>query len=76
MPDHGTAPRAADSAPGVREVILLAAAVVGAVLGAAIVTSFLPAGLQGVIFHTPLAIAVLIVGTAGVLWRLTRRPQG
>jgi len=46
------------------------------VLGAAIVTSVLPTNLQEVVFHTPLAIVVLIVGTAWLLWRIARRPPG
>ncbi|MFL5778413.1 MAG: hypothetical protein ACJ761_05680 [Chloroflexota bacterium] len=60
--------------PGWREVLLLAAAAVAVVLGAAVVTSLLPTGLQGLVFHTPLAIAVLIVGSGWLLWRISRRP--
>jgi FtsH-binding integral membrane protein len=60
---------------GWREVLLVAAIAVGAVLGAAVLTALLPTDLQRVIFHTPLLIAVLIVGTVFVLWRLAgRRP--
>jgi hypothetical protein len=48
---------------------------VGVVLGAAILTSALPTDAQRVIFHTPLAIVILVVGTGFVLWRIaTRRP--
>jgi FtsH-binding integral membrane protein len=48
---------------------------VGVVLGAAILTSVLPTEVQRVIFHTPLLIAVLILGTGFVLWRIAaRRP--
>jgi heme A synthase len=59
--------------PGWRDVALVAAAVVAVVMGAAIVTSLLPTTLQQVVFHTPLAIVVLIVGTGWLLWRISRR---
>jgi hypothetical protein len=58
--------------PGLREVLLLAAAVVVIVLIAAGVTALLPREGQGVVFHTPLLILVLVVGTALVLWRILR----
>ena len=48
--------------PGWREVLLVAGAAVAIVLGAAVLTSILPTGLQEVVFHSPLAIVVLIVG--------------
>jgi hypothetical protein len=57
-------------APGWREVLLLASAIVVLVLGAAIVTSLLPTDLQRIVFHSPLAILVLIGGTGLVLWRV------
>jgi len=59
--------------PGWREVLLVAAVVVLVVLGAAVLTSLLPVSLQDIVFHTPLAIVVLIVGTAWLLWRISRR---
>lgn len=60
---------------GWREVLIVAAVAVGVVLGAAILTSTLPTDAQRVIFHTPLLIGVLIVGTGFVLWRIAaRRP--
>ena len=60
---------------GWREVIIVAAAAVAVVRGAAILTSVLPADAQRVIFHTPVLIAVLIGGTVLVLWRIAaRRP--
>jgi hypothetical protein len=60
---------------GWREVLIVAAVAVAVVLGAAILTSALPTDAQRVIFHTPLAIVVLIVGTSYVLWRIAaRRP--
>jgi hypothetical protein len=62
--------------PGWREVLLVAAAAVAVVLGAAVLTSILPTGLQEVVFHSPLAIVVLIVGTGWLLWRISRRPAG
>ena len=61
--------------PGLREVLLVAAGAVVVVLGAAVATGLLPEGLQRVIFHFPVTILVLVVGTSFVLWRVaTRRP--
>lgn len=51
----------------------MAGAVVGVVLGAAVLTSLLPRGGQEVVFRTPLAIVVLIVGTVLMLVRAGRR---
>ena len=63
------------SQPRLRDVVIVAAAAVAVVLGAAVLTSVLPRDVQGVVFHTPLAIVVLVAGTAVVLWRVaTRRP--
>ena len=60
---------------GWREVLVVAVLAVGVVLGAVILTAVLPTDAQRVIFHTPLLIGVLIVGTAFVLWRIAaRRP--
>jgi uncharacterized membrane protein len=65
----------ADSQAGARDVVIVAAVAVGAVLGAAILTSLLPVGVQRFLFHEPVTIAVLVAGTALVLWRVaTRRP--
>ena len=61
--------------PGWREVVLVALAAVALVLGAAIATSLLPTDLQQVVFHTPVAIVVLIVGTGWLLWRIARGPS-
>ena len=69
-------PRRVGRQPGWREVILVAAVAVAVVMGAAVLTSVLPTNLQEVVFHTPLAIVVLIVGTAWLLWRIARRPPG
>ena len=60
--------------PGWREVLRLAIAAVAIVLGLSIVTSLLPTGAQQIVFHTPLAIIVLLVGTGWLLWRIGRRP--
>ena len=60
---------------GWREVLAVATVAVAVVLGAAILTSALPTDAQRVIFHTPLAIVILVLGTGFVLWRIaTRRP--
>jgi len=61
-------------AVGLRQVVLVAVAVVGLVLGLAVATSLLPADAQRIVFRTPLLIAILVVGTALVLVRLVRRP--
>ena len=58
------------SQPGWRQVALVAAAVVAVVIGAAVVTSILPTPIQQAIFHGPVLIGVLIVGTAWVLWKI------
>jgi hypothetical protein len=55
-------------------VLLVGAVVVAVVLGLAFATSALPTGFQDVIFRTPLAIVVLLVGTVGLLIWITRRP--
>jgi FtsH-binding integral membrane protein len=66
----------ADRARGLRDVLIVAAVGVAVVLGAAAVTAFLPVGAQDIVFRTPLLILVLVVGTAGVLWRITRPGNG
>lgn len=62
--------------PGWPQVVLVAAIVVAVVLGAAIATSLLPTSAQEVVFHTPLTILVLIVGTGWLLWRIARQGPG
>jgi hypothetical protein len=52
-------------------VLAVALAAVAVVLAAALVTSLLPP-LHEIVLRTPIAIAVLVVGTCLVLWRLTR----
>lgn len=67
--------RRAASAPGWREVLLVAVAVVALALGAAAVTGLLPPAGQDLIFRTPLVIVVLVIGTIGLMIRLAiRRP--
>ncbi len=61
--------------PGLRQVVLVAAGAAAVVLGAAVVTGILPESVQRIVFHAPLTILVLIVGTSLVLWRVaTHRP--
>ncbi len=55
---------------------MVAIAAAAVVLGAAVLTSVLPRGAQEVVFHTPLAIVVLILGTGWLLYRISRRPPG
>jgi hypothetical protein len=64
------------SQPGWREVVLVAAAVVAVVIGAAVLTGLLPAAIQDVVYQTPIGIVVLIVGTGWLLWRISRRGPG
>jgi hypothetical protein len=68
----GHSPHAATRTPGLREALVVGGLAVLVVLGAAVVTFLLPPDVRDVVFRTPLLIAVLIAGTAGVLWRITR----
>ncbi len=68
-------PAASSRQPGLREVVLVAAVVVALVLAADALTSVLPPDVQNVVVHTPLAIVVLVLGTAFVLWRILRAPK-
>jgi UDP-N-acetylglucosamine:LPS N-acetylglucosamine transferase len=56
-----------------REVGLLAVLIVGGVLGVAALATFVPP-VRDLFDRLPIAILVLIGGTAWVLWRITRRP--
>ena len=47
-----------------------------AFMSAAVLTFLLPGDARDVVFRTPLLILVLIVGTALVLWRITRPGPG
>lgn len=62
--------------PGWPQVVLVAAAVAVVVLGAAALTGILPDGLRAVIYETPIAIVVLVVGTGWLLWRISRHGPG
>lgn len=62
----------ADRVLGLREVVITAGLCVAVVLGAAVLTSLLPAEAQAVVFRTPLLIGVLIAGTVIALWRIAR----
>jgi hypothetical protein len=55
-----------------RDVGLAAVLVVGGVLGVAALATFLPP-VRDLFDRLPIAIIVLIGGTAWVLWRITRR---
>jgi len=66
----------ADRTPGLPDALLLGGLAVVVVLAAGAITFLLPADAQAVVFRTPLLILVLIVGTAGVLWRITRPGGG
>ncbi len=65
---------ASGRAPGWREVLILASAIVVFVLALDVVTSGLPEFARDVLFRTPLAIAILIVGTVGLLLWVVRGP--
>ena len=70
---RGSRPDGGSRSPGWREVIVVAFAVVAVVLGAAVMTDLLPDELRALIVETPLAIGVLVGGTALVLWRVATR---
>ena len=55
--------------------VLVAAAAVAVVVGAGFLTGLLPTEVQAFVFHTPIAIVVLIGGTGWLLWRISREPQ-
>ena len=57
-----------------RPVLGVAAGVVAVVLAVAAVAIFVP-GVRDVFARLPVAIVVLIGGTAWVLWQITRRPH-
>jgi hypothetical protein len=62
---------------GWREVLIVAAATVGAVLAISLLTTILPPDVRQFVSRTPLLIGVLIVGTGFVLWRIaaSRPPE-
>jgi hypothetical protein len=59
-------------ARGLRDALLIGELVVVVVLLAGAATYLLPADGRDVILRTPLLIVVLLVGTALVLWRISR----
>jgi 4-amino-4-deoxy-L-arabinose transferase-like glycosyltransferase len=63
---------ASDRSPGLREALVIGGLAVIVVLLAASITFLLPPDIGAVVFRTPLLIVVLVVGTAIVLWRITR----
>jgi hypothetical protein len=68
-------PRPEGRPPGWTQVVLVVLAVVGVVIGAAILTQIVP-GAAEVLYDTPIAIGVLLVGTGWWLWRISRhRPD-
>lgn len=60
------------SQPGWLEVLTVAGAVVVVVLGAAALTGFLSGPIRDAILNGPVMIAVLILGTGWLLWRISR----
>lgn len=65
----------AGRAPGWREVVLVAVAVLGAVLGLEILTAVVP-GARDLFEGFPVVIVGLVVATAGILLAMTlRRPR-
>ena len=77
VPSDGSGPDIARPAParrspGLREALLTGELVVVVVLLAAVATYLLPGDARDLVFRTPLLIVVLIVGTAVVLWRISR----
>jgi hypothetical protein len=69
-------PSSPGRSPGLREALVVGAVTVAAVLALAALTFVLPQGAADLVFRTPLLIVILIVGTAGVLWRITRPGGG
>jgi 4-amino-4-deoxy-L-arabinose transferase-like glycosyltransferase len=63
---------ASDRSPGLREALVIGGLAVVIVLLAASITFLLPPDVGALVFRTPLLILVLVVGTAVVLWRITR----
>jgi len=60
---------------GWREVVVVAALAVGAVLAIEVVTTLVP-GLRDVLGATPILALVLVVVTGGLLWRIATRAPG
>jgi Na+/melibiose symporter-like transporter len=60
---------------GWREVLIVGAVIVIAVLGLSVITSVLPSDAQWFVFQSPLFIVVIVIGTVAVLASLLRRPS-
>lgn len=58
---------------GMREVLLVAGIAVAIVLGLQLLTYVLPGDAQRVVLDSPLLIGILVVGTVGLLWWISRR---
>ena len=71
-PGESAGASAGGRVPGLREALLVGELVVVVVLLAGVVTYLLPGDARDVVLRTPLLIVVLIGGTAGVLWRISR----
>ena len=54
--------------------LVVAGLVVGLVFAVQVGTSLLPPSIQSLVFDSPLAILVLLVGTVVLLVRIARRP--
>ena len=70
--DRVAVPAPARRSPGLREALLVGELVVVVVLLAGVATYLLPGDARDVVLRTPLLILVLLGGTAGVLWRISR----
>jgi protein-S-isoprenylcysteine O-methyltransferase Ste14 len=73
--DRGGDDTSVDRPPDVLHVLVVAATIVLVVALAVVLTGLLPDELSSVVYETPLAIGVLIVGTGLVLWRIARRQR-
>jgi hypothetical protein len=73
--DRGVDDASVDRPPDVLQVLAVAATIVLVVALAVALTGLLPDELSSVVYETPLAIGVLIVGTGLVLWRISRRQR-
>ena len=60
--------------PGWPQVLLIAIAIVAIVLTIAALSNLVP-GLHAAFGNFPILIAVLIVGTVAVVWRILRTPK-
>jgi hypothetical protein len=61
--------------PGLARVLLVGVSVVAVVAAAVLLTVILPDDIEAFVYDTPLAIAVLIGGTAAVLLLASRRQR-